>query len=113
MLPSPVKTLTPEKIFGVSVFSTISIFLLSFGFILIGTGGTEDLAVFHRWLSNAFNNTIAKAYEINNGDYPPLLVFTFFPVALLRDHIGFWAVIHLSILFNLLLSTFVFYKITR
>src|SRR5690606_2440813 len=40
-------------------------------------------------------------------------VFTFFPVALLRDHIGFWAVIHLSILFNLLLSTFVFYKITR
>ncbi len=102
-----------NKAFTASIFIFIGLFLTLFGIVLLGSGGTEDLALFHQWLSNAFDHSLAEGYNITQGNYPPFLIFTFYPFAFIKNIIGYWAVIHLSLVFNLLLSTFIFYKITK
>lgn len=105
--------ITGEHALNTATGVLITVFLFFFALIFYGNGGTEDLATFYKWLTHLIDNPLPQAYAESVSDYPPLFIFSFYPVAFLDPIIGLWAVIFLSLLLNLLLATGLVYGMTR
>lgn len=91
----------------------IGFLLVVLSLIFYGTGGTSDLATHHKWLTLLLDNPLAEAYASGEMDYPPLFVFSFYPVAFWDPVVGLWVVIYLTLAINLLVSTALVYLLTR
>jgi hypothetical protein len=84
------------------------------GLTLISSGGTEDYASFLKWLLLALEKeSIAEGYRLNGGGLSPLAYFQFLSSCFFIDLTGPWKVIPLSILLHLLLSTYIYYRLSR
>jgi hypothetical protein len=93
---------------------TLTLVTLFMIVIYFQSPGTGDVRIWTRWLINSINHGFSHGYALNRADYPPLssaITYAFYKLPTIEGDL--FSAIKLSISVFLILSVFIYYKISE